>query len=52
MIVIDCKTEEYAKESLKQWDYGQEVLLTGLEIQTETIEATAEKIARSKNVTV
>ena len=38
MIVIDCKTEEYAKESLKQWDYGQEVLLTGLEIQTETIE--------------
>lgn len=38
MIIIDCKTEEYAKESLKQWDYGQEVLLTGLEIQTETIE--------------
>lgn len=38
MIVIDCKTEGYAKESLKQWDYGQEVLLTGLEIQTETIE--------------
>lgn len=38
MIVIDCKTEEYSKESLKQWDYGQEVLLTGLEIQTETIE--------------
>lgn len=38
MIVINCKTEEYAKESLKQWDYGQEVLLTGLEIQTETIE--------------
>lgn len=38
MIVIDCTTEEYAKESLKQWDYGQEVLLTGLEIQTEIIE--------------
>lgn len=38
MIVIDCATEGYAKESLKQWDYGQEVLLTGLEIQTETIE--------------
>ena len=38
MIVIDCKKENYAKESLIQWDYGQEVMLIGLEIERETIE--------------
>lgn len=38
MIVIDCKNENYAKESLTQWDYGQEVLLSGLEVERETIE--------------
>ena len=38
MIVIDCKNENYAKESLTQWDYGQEVLLSGLEVDRETIE--------------
>lgn len=38
MILIDCKKENYAKESLMQWDYGQEVMLTGLEIERETME--------------